>query len=70
MNVNPGYWRKTANSTNIIECINKDACQGGYTSIELDPIECTIGYKGNLCTKCNIIGSTKYQEVGGFQCQK
>ena len=70
ININTGYWRVSSNSTRIIECINKKACQGGYFETNDNPTKCTTGYKGNLCTKCEIVGDEKYQEVGGFQCQK
>ena len=30
IDVNPGHWRRTTNSTDIRECPNDDACKGGY----------------------------------------
>ena len=70
VNVNSGYWRKTHNSTSIIEWLNKDACKGGYLADDESPTECAIGYKGNLWIKCDIVNSKKYYNTGEFTCQK
>ena len=70
INVNSGYWRKTHNSTSIIEWLNKDACKGGYLQSSESPTEWAQGYKGNLWTKWDIMDSNKYQETGEFTCQK
>ncbi|CAI2378198.1 unnamed protein product [Moneuplotes crassus] len=70
INVNPGYWRASSNSTTIIECINKEACDGGYVESMENPTNCETGYEGNLCTKCSVNGNDKYQAVGNFVCQK
>ena len=34
------------------------------------PVECETGYKGYLCTKCDIIDGNKYQRISTFQCTK
>jgi hypothetical protein len=36
--VNPEFWRMTTNSTKIVECINKDACKGGYNPLNEYPV--------------------------------
>jgi len=70
INVNPGYWRKSTESTSIVECINKDAWNGGYQDIEEAPTNWATGYEGNLWTKWRVYDDKKYQEVGNFQCAK
>lgn len=39
--IEPGYWRATNLSTNILECYNSVACPGGITSGSCEP-----GYEG------------------------
>ena len=41
--IDPGYWRTKINSTRVLECYHKEACQGGVTDTETF---CTEGYKG------------------------
>jgi predicted outer membrane repeat protein len=36
--VEQGFWRRTTNSTNIVECINQDACDGGYNKTSEYPV--------------------------------
>lgn len=42
LNVEKGYYRISADSINILECYNKDACVGGDTVGEY----CAPGYEG------------------------
>ena len=49
--VNSGYWRKTTNSTIIVEWPNKNACEGGYNTTSTYPVNWAAGYKGVLCSK-------------------
>lgn len=70
ISVNPGYWRKTTNSTQIIECQNTEACKGGYFPTKENPVECKVGYQGNLCSECSMDNGEKYMKVGNFKCQK
>ncbi|CAI2377304.1 unnamed protein product [Moneuplotes crassus] len=69
MEVAKGYWRRSTNSTMIVECIRKEACDGGYHPENEYPTQCTTGYAGKLCSKCEISDGTKYQEVDDFECQ-
>lgn len=41
--VEPGYWRASSQSRNVLACFNANACLGGLTG---DPDFCLIGYKG------------------------
>jgi hypothetical protein len=68
--VNPEFWRMTTNSTKIVECINKDACKGGYNPLNEYPVNWAEGYSGILWTDCQITESTKYQKFNDFECQK
>ncbi|CAI2377869.1 unnamed protein product [Moneuplotes crassus] len=69
--VDKGYWRKTVNSSTIIECPNEQACEGGYYPNNDDPpVKCSKGYKGILCTQCDIVDGTKYQPMSNFICSK
>ncbi|CAI2362327.1 unnamed protein product [Moneuplotes crassus] len=66
-----GYWRKSTNSSKIIKCLNEDACIGGYHPEKNDhPVKCEEGYKGTLCTECDIVDGTKYQPLTNFRCSK
>lgn len=41
--LDPGYWRATATSRDILECFNKLACRRGETR---NPEYCLAGYEG------------------------
>lgn len=41
--IHEGYWRATANSTNVLECYSRDACRGGVTGTAGF---CGEGYQG------------------------
>jgi hypothetical protein len=68
--INPGFWRMTTNSTKIVQWLNEDACDGGYNSKKEHPVNWAEGYSGVLWTEWQISGSTKYQKVNDFECQK
>eukprot|EP00347_Sterkiella_histriomuscorum_P020666 403336934 len=73
--VKQGYWRSSENSTNIIKCLNEDACQGGQiqvspttnSSIYIYPL-CQYGYGGNLCDSCVEIDGKKFTRTSPHQC--
>ena len=68
--VNPGHWRKSTNSTTIVECILEESCKGGYIDTqdtEINPTNCADGYKGNLCSKCVITQDLQYERINGFE---
>jgi hypothetical protein len=70
INVDKGFWRMDTNSTKIIECIIEDACEGGYNTTNENPVNWAEGYKGVLCTECQITDTAKYQRFNDFECQK
>ena len=70
ISVNKGYWRMYQNSTFISQCLNKNACLGGYNNEILHPINCEKGYTGSLWTKCMIKNGIKYQQMDGYECRK
>ncbi|TNV74538.1 hypothetical protein FGO68_gene13859 [Halteria grandinella] len=56
-----GYWRSSADSDNIMECLNPDACLGGqFPQLNLTG-QCANGYQGVLCASC-IAGYTLNQQ--------
>ena len=70
INVASGYWRKTSNSTKIIEWPNPKAWDGNYVDQEMFPVECHEGYYGYLCGSCIIANGTKYEQVSSFEWAK
>ncbi|CAI2367407.1 unnamed protein product [Moneuplotes crassus] len=71
IDVDSGYWRKTTNSSLIVECPNRYACEGGYNLENSEyPVKCREGYKGILCSQCAIVDGVKYQPLSEFQCSK
>ena len=68
--VNSGYWRKSTNSTMIVQWPNSNACIGGYNTTSTYPVNCATGYQGILCAKWMKDGDTKYEKVSSFQCTK
>ena len=43
LDIEPGYWRSSEDSRDILACYNKDACNGGLTeSLNY----CSEGYRG------------------------
>ncbi|CAI2366740.1 unnamed protein product [Moneuplotes crassus] len=69
MKVAKGYWRRSTNSTTLIECFIKDACKGGYHPENEHPVQCGTGYTGKLCSKCKITSDQKYQRINDFECE-
>lgn len=43
ISIQPGYWRATVSSTDILECYNGDACLGGVSGTD---DYCLEGYEG------------------------
>ena len=68
--VDNGYWRKTPNSTDIIEWPRKDSCLGKYVKDSENPSEWAAGYTGLLCTDCSIRKGIKYQPLSNFEWSK
>ena len=67
--VDAGYWRQFYHSTEIFQCLNEDACEGGYvpqtSRRALDdfvgPTKCAPGYTGYLCHTCTEVDGEKYE---------
>ena len=70
ISVNSGYWRKTSNSTTIIEWPNKAAWTGGYVDRELFPETCADGYSSFLWSTWVLANGTKYERTGEFEWSK
>jgi hypothetical protein len=68
--VDKGFWRRSANSSQIISCLNKDACLGGYEPENENPTKCKEGYEGELCYQWGIVDNTKYESTSEFVCSK
>ena len=68
--VNAGFWRKSTNSTMIVEWPNANACNGGYNATNTYPVNCATGYQGILWAKWMKDGDTKYEKVSNFQCTR
>ena len=52
--LNPGYWRYSATTLDIRECLEKQACKGGIiTNSSVDTL-CRKGHQGPYCEICNI----------------
>ncbi|GMI11479.1 hypothetical protein TrLO_g5191 [Triparma laevis f. longispina] len=49
LDLKPGYWRTSVNSTEIIPCLNSKHCMGGPNITDL----CNEGYTGPLCAVCD-----------------
>jgi hypothetical protein len=69
-----GFWRRTRNSTTIVECPNTKACLGGFkqetTELEETPVYWEKGYDGMLCSEWQIYENEKYESLSDFQCSK
>eukprot|EP00903_Cladosiphon_okamuranus_P017273 g15917.t1 len=61
--IDPGYWRATVTSEDILECYNVDACLGGVTG---SAGYCLEGYEGPYCAIC----SEGYTAQLGRTCSK
>ena len=66
----PGFYRKTNMSTNVVPCINKDACLGAENlylnnSTDFEEIfhgQCMYGNTGSLCFYCEF-GYGRYEKI-------
>ena len=65
-----GFWRKSSNTSTIVQWINEKVWKGGYIDRADAPVECEIGYTGVLCSDWEIINGTKYEKVSDTTCQK
>eukprot|EP00752_Nemacystus_decipiens_P012585 g11145.t1 len=63
LSIEPGYWRATASSTDVLACYNADACLGGVTGTDG---YCLEGYEGPYCSVC----SNGYTAQLGYTCDK
>eukprot|EP00752_Nemacystus_decipiens_P009937 g8861.t1 len=63
LEIEPGYWRATESSEDILACYNKDACLGGVTGATG---YCLEGYEGPYCGVCN----NEYTSGPGYVCSK
>jgi hypothetical protein len=68
--LDPGYWRYSTNSTDIISCIRKDSWKGGYQEKQIHPVTCSKGYKGPLCLEWVFEGDDKYVLSGDANWEK
>ena len=68
--VNPGYWRKSTNSTSIFYCNYPAAWLGGFHPENEHPVEWAEGYTGYLCSEWDFVNGEKYQKVNENQWTK
>ena len=68
--VDSGYWRKSTNSTLIIQWPNKDAWSGGYNSTSKYPVNWGAGYKDILWSKWTKVDNDNYEKTSNYQCSK
>jgi len=62
LDLNPGYWRMSNDSSNIIECSNKESnCLGGTANFA-----CALGHIGPLCESCDIVNN--YSVAADYKC--
>lgn len=55
IDVDQGFWRQSAESSEIVECLFGPACIGGdglNNPADGGYIECAPGYQGMLCHEC------------------
>ncbi|CAN0460501.1 unnamed protein product, partial [Ectocarpus sp. 12 AP-2014] len=63
LSIDPGYWRATPSSKEILPCYNADACLGGVTDAAG---YCLESYEGPYCSIC----SDGYASNLGYTCSK
>ncbi|CAM9289996.1 unnamed protein product, partial [Hapterophycus canaliculatus] len=63
LSIDPGYWRATASSEDVLPCYHADACLGGVTG---SAGYCLEGYQGPYCSVC----SDGYAQELNFTCRK
>ena len=68
--VDDGYWRKSTNSTSMIECLRDKSCKGGYHPENQHPVRCDEGYKGILWTEWVIENDKKYERLANYEWSK
>jgi len=71
LSLRPGFWRSSANSTNIVQCYTDRGCIGGLYPLDATDDEfplCGIGYGGNLCGKCLVVDGVTYTRSGLYDC--
>ncbi|CAB1107755.1 unnamed protein product [Ectocarpus sp. CCAP 1310/34] len=61
--IEPGNWRVTSSSQNVLECYNAEACLGGVTGSES---YCLEGYEGPFCVVCSDENSARL----GMACSR
>ena len=66
--LNSGYWRRTLNSTDIIDWPRTDSCYGGYYESQEFPVGWAEGYSEYLWTTWVIANGTKFMRVGDYEC--
>ena len=65
MELEPGFWRATRSSEELLPCLNADHCKGGAEPSET----CSEGYEGPMCAVC----SEDYAATGSgadLQCKE
>ena len=68
--VDAGYWRKSTNSTFIVQWPNQEAWRGGYNTTNTYPVNWGTGYNDILWAKWTKVGEDKYEKVSNFQWAK
>ena len=68
--VDSGYWRKSTNSTSIVQWPNQEAWRGGYNTTSIYPVNWGTGYNDILWAKWTKVGEEKYEKVSNFQWAK
>ena len=68
--VDAGYWRKSTNSTLIVQWPNKDAWSGGYNTTNIYPVNWGTGYSDIMWSKCTKVGNDNYEKISSFQWAK
>ena len=63
--VNPGYWRISTNSTTVLNCPYPSAWLGGYDSESKYPVKWETGYIGYLWAEWDIVDGVKYEKASG-----
>jgi hypothetical protein len=60
-----GYWRRSADTENFLQCLNEDACLPISPSNDYSATgECAEGYQGVLCADCQV----GYSRTGTYVC--
>ena len=70
LNLDSGFWRKTINTSTIVQWLNPDAWSGGFINQEYGPTNCGVGYTGILWDSCQIENGVKYEKISDNTCSK